>query len=133
MPEFVVPIQQNGAVVNVLVRPAGEQQEGIQTWAYLDTGASETAIELNLATGKGFTPVGSFDYFAPGSGLCKAPGFELELALVSPTREVGDWIPVRALGTAVSASGCNVALGRDFLARFRLDYDGPNRRVTVQW
>lgn len=43
------------------------------------------------------------------------------------------WLPLTILGGAVYQTGAVVALGRDFLSRTRLVYDGPKRQARLHW
>jgi len=130
---LTIPIDQFGAVVACMVRPVGDKGQAFEASGYLDTGASDTSIDPPFLDNFGYVPVDSSSFHAPGAEKRPAKVYDVEIALVLPDGRCGDWKRLRILGVSVMKSGCNVALGRDFLASFRLLYDGPNGVAELRW
>src|SRR5262245_53062224 len=114
VPSHNVPIQQSGAVVNLLVRPVGDQGGGVPATGYLDTGASHTAVDCAILQVYGFTPSNGTTFHTPGSLGQHAKKYNVEIALLLNDSGRGDWLPLQVLGALLATSGCEVALGRDF-------------------
>lgn len=142
MPELTLAVAPNGVVISILVRPSEEQAqklraaglavpEAIQTTGFVDTGASHTMLDLGLV--QKMKAANGFSLGAVGTSQqrsCK--GYSVEIAVVDPDHDLR-WIATIAGGLPVAGSGTQAALGRDFLANFRLNYNGPASQVTLSW
>jgi hypothetical protein len=136
MPELNVPIRCRGALVKIVVRPRHGRRTVIQTRplpAYLDTGASCSMLDTDVGRPLGTDPVHEAALHVLGrADVHHHELFEVEIALVHPQVPL-DWRPLTVLAGPVFETGATAALGRDFLARFVLTYDGPGERATLRW
>ncbi len=144
VPEISVPIRRGGALVKLLVRPLIEESQRATTdelpreptgplLAYLDTGASDTVLDLDVIRRMGLQPGRSVALHVLGRDeISFHSTYSVEIALVHP--DISQlWVPLTVLGGEVYQTGAVVALGRDFLAQVVLTYDGPNRRFRLRW
>jgi hypothetical protein len=144
VPEMSVPIRRGGALVKLLIRPQVEDSQRATTdelpmeptgplLAYLDTGASDTVLDLHVIRRMGLQPGRSAALHVLGRDEISFHNtYSVEVALVHPDVP-RFWLPLTVLGGAVYQTGAVVALGRDFLRQVVLTYDGPNRRVSLRW
>jgi hypothetical protein len=134
MPELSLPVRAHrGAAVKVLVRSRADRACVAGPFAaYLDTGASVTVLDPGVIEALGLEPVAAAGLHVLGRDEVSHHGvYEVEVALVSD--EPTAWVSVAALEGPVNPKGTAAALGRDFLARFTLVYDGPAGRFSVRW
>jgi hypothetical protein len=144
VPEFSVPIRRRGALVTVLLRPGVDESPQdapgevsmVQTeplFAYLDTGASDTVLDLDLIRTLGLRPGRSAALHVLGrDGISFHDTYSVEITLVHPDVP-RRWLALTVVGGAVYQTGAVVPLGRDFLRQIVFTYDGPNRRVSLRW
>jgi hypothetical protein len=144
VPEISIPVRRGGALVKLLVRPQAEESRHGTTdelpmepagplLAYLDTGASDTVLDLHVVRRMGLQPGRSAAIHVLGrSEISFHNTYSVEVALVHPDVP-RVWLPLTVLGGAVFQTGTVVALGRDFLSLVVLTYDGPNRRASLRW
>jgi hypothetical protein len=136
MPEYTVPIRRLGVLVKVLVRGDGGRSAGAAVGprtAYLDTGAMGTMLDAGLIRSLGLRPEGSAALNVLGRADISFHGtYRVQVALALPDGPAG-WLPLDVVGGPVFRTGAVVALGRDFLSRFELVYDGPGRKATLRW
>jgi hypothetical protein len=134
MAELSVPVRQRGAVVRVLVRMPGAAQEFGPFPAYLDTGASVTVLDPVVIHALGAEPVAAAGLHVLGRDTVSHHGvYAVEVALADAAPDERVWFALDALDGPVNPKGTAAALGRDFLARFVLTYDGPAGRVRLRW
>ncbi len=144
MPELTLPIRRRGALVKALVRPSAALLPGPQPAhgasshagplsAYLDTGASDTMLDLAVVRALGLRPAHSAALNVLGrDDVCFHELYEVEVALVL-AGEPPRWVPLVAVGGAVYQTGAVAALGRDFLRHVVFTYDGPRKQATLRW
>jgi hypothetical protein len=134
MPELSLPVRNRGAVVRLLVRAAGALNAFGPVPAYLDTGASVTVLDSGVIQVLGTEPIAAAGLHVLGRDTVSHHGvFAVELALadVTPTERV--WVALDALDAPVNPKGTAAALGRDFLSKFVLTYDGIAGRFRLNW
>ena len=135
MPELSLPVRAHrGAAVKVFVRPRGGAPASAgPVAAYLDTGASVCVLDPGLVGVLGLEPVAAAGLHVLGrEGVSHHHLYEIEVGIAAEGGEAV-WVPVLALGGPVNPKGTAAVLGRDFLARFTLTYDGPAGRFTLRW
>jgi hypothetical protein len=135
MPELSFPLRAHrGAAVKVFVRSRGSASAVAgPVAAYLDTGASVCVLDPGVIRVLGLEPLGAAGLHVLGrDGVSHHGVYDVEVGLAA---EGGQpvWVSVVALGGPVNPKGTAAALGRDFLARFTLTYDGPANRFTLRW
>jgi hypothetical protein len=97
----------------------------------IDTGATITAIDSSIIAALNLSPTGTARMQTPSTGGIAIPvaTFEIELTIPgnSPTR-----IPtITVIGGDFLSLGYHGLLGRDILARGRMEYDGPKDLLTL--
>lgn len=137
MPEFSIPIRSRGALVKVLVRPVTAKHTALREskplLAYLDTGASDTMLDLDAIRHLELHPEQCASLHVLGrEDVSFHPILQVEIALVHPQIPVR-WLPLAVLGGAVFPTGAVAALGRDFLRHFVLSYDGRTQQAKLCW
>jgi hypothetical protein len=135
MPELSLPVRAvRGVAVKALVRSRADHSRVVGPFvAYLDTGASVCVLDPGVVALLGVEPIADAGLHVLGRDEVSHHGvYDVEVTLSS-----GDspamWVPVTALEGPVNPKGTAAALGRDFLARFTLVYDGPAGRFSVRW
>ena len=132
MPELSLPIRQRGVVVKVLVRAPGSANACGPFPAYLDTGASVTVLDPGVIGVLGVEPVAEAGLHVLGRDTVSHHGiYAVEVALADAEEQL--WLPLAVLNGPVNPKGTSAALGRDFLSRFTLTYNGPAGRVRLAW
>jgi hypothetical protein len=138
MPELILPLRRRGALVKILVRGATQaSHRGIPRvgplLAYLDTGASDTMLDVGVIEPMRLEPIRSAALNVLGrEDVSFHETYEIEVALILPD-EPPCWIPLTVLAGAVYPTGAVAALGRDFLYHVEFTYDGPKKRAIVRW
>lgn len=137
MPVLPIPICSRGALVKVLVRPMSSVQpapkEAKPLLAYLDTGASDTMLDLGAIRHLDLRPEQSASLHVLGrEDISFHPTLNVEIALVHPQVPIR-WLPLAVLGGSVYPTGAVAALGRDFLRYFVLTYNGPAQQARLCW
>lgn len=132
MPEIKIPIRTHGLLVKVFLRrPSDHAVHPSALLAFLDTGASDTMVDLGVIESLDLAPCHQVGLNLLGRS---APSFhdtfEVEIALADgPER----WLPLTILGGPCFQTGAAAALGRDFLKHFRVAYDGLARKASIAW
>ncbi len=135
MPELALPLRaHHGAAVKVFVRVRAAPDRVLGPYrAYLDTGAGVTVLDPGVVRALGAEPVAAAGLHVLGRDEVSHHGvYDAEVGFVPGGGPVV-WVPVLALGGPVNPKGTAAALGRDFLARFTLTYDGPAGRFLLRW
>ena len=134
MPEISVPIRRRGALVKLVVRPPADPSAGVGPFAaFVDTGASDTMLELGFLRDLRVEPVRATALSVLGRDDASFHDlFEVEVALAVPEMPPR-WVPLTVLGGPVFRTGAVAALGRDFLGHVVFTYDGPGRRAVLRW
>ena len=135
MPELSLPVRAHrGAAVKVLVRSRTNPSVFAGPLAaYLDTGASVTVLDPGVIAALGLEPVAAAGLHVLGRDEVSHHGvYEVEVCLAADEGPAV-WVSVAALEGPVNPKGTAAALGRDFLARFTLVYNGPAGRFSVRW
>jgi hypothetical protein len=137
MPELNLPIRCRGVLVKFLVRPRTGPAMSLRTvgplTAYLDTGASDSMLELGILQSLDLVPTHSTALNILGQEQVSFHDlFEVEVAVVTPNEQLR-WVPLIVLGGAVFQTGAVAALGRDFLRHVVFTYNGPQQQVKLSW
>jgi hypothetical protein len=132
---LTLPIRRRGVLLKVLLRRRGDGAGPATSplSAYLDTGASDTMLDADVARSLGLEPERSVGLSVLGrEGVSFHATFGVEVALAAaqgPPR----WLPLDVLSGPVFDTGAAVALGRDFLRHVVLTYDGPSKQAKLAW
>ena len=134
MPELRLPIRARGVLLKVLLRnPSNFEVHLLPLSAFLDTGASDTMVDLGVLEVLGITPyqqVGLNILGRSDTGYYNT--FKIEVAMVV-NLTAPRWHPLTVLGGPCFQTGAAIALGRDFLRNHILTYDGPAARAVLSW
>ena len=145
MPHFTLPLDEKGPLLNAVVEVSGARSELLRSLgqnvprrvvvrALVDTGASVTCIDPQVMKRLGITPRGKTPCLTPSTGAEHALMDEYDVCL-SVYRNINE-VPCRMENLAVVESvlnpqGFDVLLGRDFLSRCILHYNGMTGRYTL--
>jgi hypothetical protein len=144
MPELTLPIRQRGVLVKVLLRRGPLQPRDSQAihhaarpvkslTAYLDTGASNTVLDMDIIRSMNLRPERTVALYVLGrEDVSFHETYDVEIALVQPG-EPECWRSLVVVGGSVYPTGAVVALGRDFLQHLVITYDGPGKQALLQW
>jgi hypothetical protein len=136
MPELPLTIRRRGVLVKALVRPRSQGPVLATSGpllAYLDSGASDTMLDLGVVRSLGLQPLRSVALNVLGRAEASFhETYAVEIALVAPG-EPPVWWPFDALGGAVFPTGAVAALGRDLLRHCVFEYNGPAGRAKLRW
>lgn len=101
--------------------------------ALIDTGASLTAVDLEILKQLALEPIGETRLSTPSDPKAKAGIYAVSLTFpqARETRVTVDPIPVA--GCQLKSQGMGMLLGRDFLNNVVLIYNGPGGFFTVAY
>lgn len=133
MPEIVIPVRQRGLLAKIRVRSTDRPNQAVGPFtAYLDTGASHSMFDPSILRHVAVQPTRSAALNVLGrEDVSFHDTFDVEVALHGA--ESMCWYPLSILEGPVYRTGAVAALGRDFLSRVTLVYDGPARRAILRW
>jgi hypothetical protein len=102
----------------------------------IDTGAAKTAIDDGLLTGLALTPMRYDQVVGVSQHVQECPVYliQLGLSVIAEGQRAEYFLETEALSVPVPTNGEPYSgfLGRDFLAHWRLTYDGPSGAVEMQ-
>jgi hypothetical protein len=134
MPELKIPIRSRGAILKILVRdPSSHCIHDVPLTAFVDTGASDTMLDIDVIRALGAAPchqVGLNILGRADTGYYDT--FQIDVALIVPSL-APRWITLTVLGGPCYQTGAAAALGRDFLRHHFLTYDGIAGKATLSW
>ena len=102
--------------------------------ALIDTGASNSVIDVRIAADLGLVPTGRVPIHTPSSGttLDEMDAFDITLVMESPGSRPESFT-VGAVGGNLAPGGFYAILGRDVLDSCVLTYDGPVGSYTIEF
>ena len=111
-----------------LDREVAENARKTPYTALIDTGAKRTSVDKGLAEDLGFT-VQRMEPVATSAGRDLAPIYDTAKIFV-PSLDL--LLPLNLVGVKLRPDhNCDVLLGRDILANYKMIYDGRTGRVTL--
>jgi hypothetical protein len=118
-----------GAAAEAVLRKAGDPIPApVSARAMIDTGASHTVIQQNLATQLGLQPVGTTYINTPASTNVPCPRYRVRLLFPQNTL-----FEVTALATPLQGQHIQCLIGRDVLARAVFVYIGDNNLFSLSF
>lgn len=99
----------------------------VSAMAMIDTGASITAVDQELAQKLGLVQTGAAP-IAGVTGVQNQPIYAANLALANPSVALDPW---KMIGSPLNIQNFQVLLGRDFLEQLTLVYDGSSGNFTL--
>ena len=145
MPHFTLPIDENGPLLNAVVHVSGARStvlrslgqpvpNAVPVRALVDTGASITCVDPQVMDQLDITPRGKATCLTPSTGEGHVFMDEYDVC-ISVYRDLHE-APCRIDDLAIVESvlepqGFLVLLGRDFLSRCILHYNGVTRSYTL--
>jgi hypothetical protein len=143
MPHLTRTLTVEGALIEVLVGIASTQARALlaagqpipppQTlFALLDTGASQSAIDLQLVSTLGLPRIGQATLATPSTSITGQSFtlYEVNLTLLHPQASL-TLANHRVAAAPLSYQGLEVILGRDILQKCLLVYDGQAGTFTL--
>lgn len=125
-----------GPLVKVLVRPVGTTGADRPVLLMVDTGAQRTCVNDAVIAGFGLAPI-RFDPIVGVSGKPEnMPVYRMDIVLTMEN-DHGDVAhfafrsDIVGTPSAPGAQQHQGLIGRDFLARFRFQYDGPSATFSI--
>ena len=115
-------------VVSSFVDPPQPPTEGHTTHALVDTGATQSCIDMQVAESLGL-PVVDFVMMAGAAGASRHPLYAARVAI--PALEIFQFGAFAGVDLAAGGQPHRVLLGRTFLAGTVMIYDGVRAQVTV--
>jgi predicted aspartyl protease len=96
--------------------------------ALVDTGASGCCVDETIAQKLGVAPIDVVNISSASHAASQKPVFPVRLTLMGTNLTVN---ASRAIGVPLQPQGFIALLGRDFLQRFVLIYNGPAGELTL--
>ena len=115
-------------VVSTYVDPTQPPTEGHTTHALVDTGASQSCIDMRLAQTLGL-PVVDFVMIGGAVGASRHPLYAARIAI--PVLEIFEFGAFAGVDLAGGEQSHQVLLGRTFLQSTVMIYDGVRAQVTI--
>lgn len=145
MPHFTLPLDENGPLLNAVVEVSRARAtilrllgqtvpDRVAVRALVDTGASVTCVEPQVMERLGISPRGKTPCLTPSTGTEHVLMDEFDVC-ISVYRDLHE-VPCRienlsVVGAVLNRQGFDVLLGRDFLSRCILHYNGTTRSYTL--
>jgi predicted aspartyl protease len=131
-------LREEGALLEVTVGQAKDVADSLRSqgktvpdavsaMAMIDTGASITAIDQDLAQSLGLVQTGVAP-IAGVTGVQNQPIYAANLGLARPSVALDPW---KMIGSPLKIQNFQVLLGRDFLEQLTLVYDGSSGNFTL--
>ncbi|MBV9224147.1 MAG: hypothetical protein JO185_26645 [Acidobacteriaceae bacterium] len=135
----VQALQQRGPILNVAVglersMSAGLLASGNQvpipvaTVALIDTGASNTCVDNDLAVQLGLPVVDTMKMTSASHHEVEQPAYPISIEIIGTQIQFS--VP-KAMGAQLAAQGLGLLIGRDVLAAFTMFYNGPTGQITL--
>ena len=115
-------------VVSPFIDPPQTPTEGHTTHALIDTGATQSCIDVQVATSLGL-PVVDYVMIAGVTGASRYPLFAARVAI--PSLEIFQFGAFAGVELAAGDQPHRVLLGRTFLQGTVMIYDGVRAQVTI--
>ena len=115
-------------VVSPFVDPPQPPTEGHTTYALVDTGATQSCIDIQIAESLEL-PVVDFVMIAGAAGASRHPLYAARVAV--PALEIFQFGAFAGVGLAAGEQPHRVLLGRTFLQGTVMIYDGVRAQVTI--
>ena len=115
-------------VVSPFVDPPKPPTEGNTTHALVDTGATQSCIDIQIADSLGL-PVVDFVMMAGAAGAVRHPLYAARVAI--PALEIFQFGAFAGVDLAAGGQPHRVLLGRTFLQGTVMIYDGVRAQVTI--
>lgn len=115
-------------VVSPLVDPPRPPTEGHTTHALVDTGATQSCIDVQVAESLGL-PVVDFVMIAGAAGASRHPLYAAKVAI--PALEISEFGAFAGVDLGAGEQPHRVLLGRTFLQSTVMIYDGVRAQVTI--
>ena len=115
-------------VVSPFIDPPQTPTEGHTTHALVDTGATQSCIDIQVATSL-VLPVVDYVMIAGATGASRHPLFSARVAIPSP--EIFQFGAFAGVDLAAGDQPHRVLLGRTFLQGTVMIYDGARAQVTI--
>jgi hypothetical protein len=145
MPIVNLQVTAQGPMVDIVVAVSGPRQSALvaakqpipnplPVRALIDTGASCTAIDVQIVKALGLTPTGTIPGHTPSTGATPHifNQYDIALAFISPTVHVMA-LALAVIGTDLASQGLQALFGRDLLARCVLAYNGQTGLVSLSF
>ena len=115
-------------VVSPFIEPPQPPTEGHTTHALVDTGATQSCIDIQVAESLGL-PVVDYVMIAGATGASRHPLYAARVAI--PALEIFEFGAFAGVDLAAGEQPHRVLLGRSFLAGTVMIYDGVRAQVTI--
>ena len=116
----------HGPLVEVSLAPIHQPEAAISGWALIDTGATQTCVDITKASEVGMSIVGS-GRINSAAGETEVPLF----AAVVHINELGRVTRPRCLGVNLAGQGIVALIGRDLLRSGVMVYNGQTGAVSL--
>lgn len=131
-PWLPVAVEVPSAHSRVLVAHGLPVPQPVVGRALVDTGATHTCIDKQVAKRLGLPPLSSRDVLT-ASGITRQPVYFVMLTIATDPAQKIDPLPVLGADLAAAAHGLIALIGRDLLARMALLYLGPAGEWALLW
>jgi len=100
----------------------------------VDTGASCSAVDRNLAAGLGLTAKGVVSVHTPSTGSRYIDLLQYDVRMVLGAGEADALVlTLPVIESDFASEGFLALIGRDVLKSCRFTYDGPAESFTIEW
>jgi hypothetical protein len=137
------PLEYSGLTFPAIVSPGSvyktdaASQSSLAVKAHLDTGASVTSIDINLASSMGLVPVGATQLRTAG-GVVEFSNFIINLQFPTATLAPRINLPICSCDMGFDPSkppgdprNFGVLIGRDVISRWNIVWNGPTSTVII--
>lgn len=105
----------------------------IVAWGLIDSGASATAVDVDLLATLGIQPTGQVSLATPSHAQSTAGIYAVSLTFPQAPAKTSTVEPLAVMGCTLQAQGIGALLGRDFLEIAVLVYNGPGGFFSVSF
>jgi predicted aspartyl protease len=133
-PSIYLKVMQSNQRATALKKAGRPHSEPIVIHGLIDTGASISALDLNVIQHLDIQPHGSISIHTPSTGTAYETRDTYDASLVlGETEVVLLVVTTPMLGIELASQGFDALLGRDVLRHCRLVFDGPGKSVTLEY
>lgn len=130
-PLLPVQVEVPAALAEQITRAGGQIPHPVTGKALVDTGASVSGVHQPVLSGLGVKPVGTTSMDTAG-GPQQTSLYPIKIVMImAPLALAVEYSSV--VGVDLTGMGIIALLGRDFLKRTLLIYDGPTGEVTLAY